>query len=71
MHGLGNTGSGLQDAFRRLSQRWKEVKAVWADSVQRRFEKRYWAPLESQTQATLKEMDRLAQVIAQARRHVK
>ncbi|MGB0383840.1 MAG: hypothetical protein ACPGWR_03370 [Ardenticatenaceae bacterium] len=61
----------LNTAHKRLNQRWEATKSVWNDSVQQDFEKRYFQPLERQTQATLKEMERLAQVIAKARRHLK
>jgi len=39
--------------------------------VRWQFEREFWQPLESQVPATLKEVERLAQVIAQARRSVK
>ncbi|MFQ5342051.1 MAG: hypothetical protein ACE5F6_10950 [Anaerolineae bacterium] len=71
MGNLNTTRAELQDAWQRLRQRWEETKAVWNDLVRRRFEKEHWAPLEDQAQATHREMERLAQVIAQARRSVK
>lgn len=71
MRNLNSTRAELQAAWQRLYQRWEETKAVWNDPVRRRFEKEHWMPLENQTQVTLKEMERLAQVIAKARRSVK
>jgi len=62
--------SDLQEAFQRLRQRWEEAKTLWNDPVRWDFEKRHWQLLERETQATLKEMDRLAQTIVRARRNV-
>lgn len=71
MSNLNSTQADLQASWRRLDQRWEETKVVWNDPVRRRFEQEYWTPLENQTRTTLKEMERLAQVIAQVRRSVK
>ncbi|MBI3739515.1 MAG: hypothetical protein HY258_10760 [Chloroflexi bacterium] len=68
---LNNTTAQLDSAFRSLAQRWADTKTVWDDSVQRDFEKEYWEPLEAQIRSTQQEMERLAQVIAQAQRNVK
>jgi hypothetical protein len=61
----------LQTAWRRLCQAWEDAKAVWNDPVRWSFEKEHWTPLEQQVPAVQREMERLAQVIAQARRSVK
>jgi hypothetical protein len=61
----------LQEAWQRLRQRWADTAAVWNDPVRWDFEKQYWQPLEAQVQATQREMERLAQVIAQAQRSVR
>jgi uncharacterized membrane protein YgaE (UPF0421/DUF939 family) len=68
---LNHTINELNNVHKRLHQRWEATKTVWNDPVQQDFEKRYFEPLEHQTQATLKEMARLAEVIAKVRRHVK
>ncbi|MFQ5856286.1 MAG: hypothetical protein ACE5LU_11645 [Anaerolineae bacterium] len=68
---MNSTRAELQAGWQRLDQRWEETKAVWNDPVRRRFEKEHWTPLERQVQATQREMERLAQVIGQARRSVK
>jgi hypothetical protein len=68
---LNTTLSQLDTALKTLRQHWEATSAVWNDLVSRNFEKDYWAPLEGQVQATGREMERLAQVIAQARRSVK
>ena len=68
---LNNTTAQLNTTHKRLHQRWQATKSVWNDPVQQDFEKRYVEPLSHQTQATLKEMARLAEMIAKVRRHVK
>jgi hypothetical protein len=71
MANLNSAITQLDTAFKTLRQRWESTSAVWNDPVSRSFAQDYWAPLEEQVQATGREMDRLAQVIAQARRGVK
>ncbi len=61
----------LNTAGRVLHQSWEDKKPLWNDPVSRSFEKDYLALFEVQTQLTLKEMQRLAQVIAEARRRVR
>ena len=68
---LGNAAADLETAFRQLEQRWEATKALWNDPVRWAFEREYWAPLEEETRAADREMERLGQVIAQARRAVK
>ena len=71
MGNLNTTRAELQDAWQRLRQRWEETKTLWNDPVRRRLEKEHWTPLERQVHATHREVEGLAQVIAQARRNVK
>lgn len=61
----------LESNWKALNLRWEETKKVWADLVRRDFEKEYWDVLALQVPATQREMERLAQVIAGARRSVK
>jgi len=70
MGNLSTTGAELQEAWQRLCLRWQETISLWNDPVRWQFEREYWQPLEGQMPATLKEMERLAQVVAQARRSV-
>ena len=63
--------SQLDATWQTLRQRWEHAKTLWNDSVRRGFEEDYWTPLEKQTQATQREVERLAQVIAKARQSVK
>jgi len=58
----------LNDALKTMRELWDETKQGWDDPVSRRFEETFWAPLETQTVAALRAMDRLAPVLARARR---
>ncbi len=60
----------LETSLKLLGQRWEEAKALWNDPVRRDFEKRHWQPLELETRNTLKEMARLADMLAKAQRNV-
>ena len=71
MANLSHTTNELDTALRSLRQQWESTQEVWNDPVSRSFEQEYIVPLESQVQATQRAMERLAQVIAQARRSVK
>lgn len=52
---------------------WRGVSttSMWDDIVRQRFEMEHWLPLEREVQVTQREMERLAQVVAQARRSVR
>lgn len=71
MSNLNTAIAHLDAAWKSLHLRWEKTKKVWNDPVRRDFEKEYWAALEQQIPATQREMERLAQVIAGARRSVK
>ncbi len=61
----------LDTAVRILHQSWEDRKVLWNDPISQNFEKDYLALFESQTQFTLREMQKLAQVIAGARRRIR
>jgi len=61
----------LSTTWKTLSMRWNITQSLWQDAVSQRFEKNYLVSFENQTQSTLKEMQRLAQVIAEAQRRVR
>ncbi len=61
----------LAGAIRTLNHGWAATSAVWHDSVQQDFEQQHLVVLDAQVAATLREMDRLARVITQARRHLR
>ncbi len=71
MPGLNESVSALKESWMRLQQRFDDAKSKWDDPIRWAFEKQTWAPLERQARETLLEMQRLAEVIAQARRQVK
>ncbi len=60
----------LNTAWQRLARRWEESEKEWNDPVREEFDKRYWQPLAQESQSTAKEMERLAQLLAQVRRSV-
>jgi hypothetical protein len=59
----------LNTAMKTLLGRWDEVGDDWDDAVRRDFEENYLEPLRAQTQATVREMERLGEVLRNARRH--
>ncbi len=61
----------LSAGWKALSSQWDGTTPLWHDSVSQRFEKNYLDLFENQTRFTLKEMQRLAQVIAEAQRRVR
>lgn len=71
MSNLNDLTARIDAAQKKLAQQWELTKALWKDSVSRNFEKTHISPIESQTRKMLHELDRLAQVIAQARKNVK
>jgi hypothetical protein len=71
MSNLNTTRAKLHEAWQRLRQRWQGTTALWNDPMRWQFEQEFWQSLENQVPITLKEMERLAEVIAQARRSVK
>lgn len=71
MANLGYTASNLDAAFTALRTRWEAARAVWNDPVQRAFEREFWAEIEQETRATIRAMESMSQVIAQAERAVK
>jgi hypothetical protein len=58
----------LNDALKTMRLLWEEGKQDWDDPVSRNFEEHSWLPLEEATVAALRAMDRLAPVLARARR---
>jgi hypothetical protein len=60
----------LETAGKTLHHRWEATRAIWNDSVSQTFESDYLTLIEAQAQATLKEMQQLAQAIDAARRAV-
>jgi hypothetical protein len=57
----------IASAFKTLQVRWDETCLSWRDPVRREFTERYWSILEGQLPGLLTAIDRLDQVLAQAR----
>jgi hypothetical protein len=57
----------LYSSWKTLQERWAETDRYWRDAVRRQFEEQYWVPLEPAVLGTLIAVDRLAQVLVQAR----
>jgi len=56
----------LNSAMKTLALRWDETKAGWKDPVSRDLDEQFFEPLSQQVGATLRAIDRLAQVIDRA-----
>ncbi len=61
----------FNEAQHKLKHRWETTKTVWNDPVSREFEKNVIVPLGQQIRNTQQELNRLFQVIEQARRNVR
>ncbi len=61
----------MQQSWQLLRQQWQKVGSLWRDEKYLQFEHEFWHPLESQMPSTLIELERMAQLIAQARQSVR
>ena len=62
-----STGAAkLHQALKKLKQSWDTTQDAWTDAVRREFEEKHIALLEEKVKSTLREMDRLSQVMMQA-----
>ena len=60
--------SRLKQTIRTLRDHWLVTEATWSDSVRRRFEDRYLAPLDPAVDAAVIGLQKLAEVLDQVRR---
>ena len=51
-----------------LVERWESLKLLWADSVQRDFERRFWESLDTQVETVRSQLEDFARAIEDARR---
>jgi hypothetical protein len=58
----------LNQTVRALKDQWLVTEATWGDSVRRRFEDRYLAPLEPAVDSAINGMQKIAEVLDQVRR---
>ena len=61
----------LDNGWQRLQQQWRASRDQWSDPVSRSFEREFWQEYDRVAPATLHEMQKLSEVIAQARRAVR
>jgi hypothetical protein len=61
----------LITALKAVRKQWDDTKILWNDSISLSFERQNWTPLENNAQSTLKEIQNLNQVIAEAHWRVK
>jgi hypothetical protein len=71
MSGLAAGQERLRDAWQALQSQCRTTLGLWDDPVSQRFDREFWQEYERVTPATMAEMQKLAEVIAQARRAVK
>ena len=58
----------LKQTVRALRDQWLVTEETWGDSVRRRFEERYLAPLEPAVDSAINGMQKIAEVLDQVRR---
>ena len=61
----------LNAARQTFALRLQAARSVWDDAVAREFERQYLEPLQDQLGSQRAELERLMQVIAQARRQIR
>lgn len=57
----------LFTSYKTLKQRWEEVQLHWHDVVQQDFERQYWDQLDPSVGRVLSAVDKLSQIINQAK----
>jgi hypothetical protein len=58
----------LIGSLKELQLRWSQLRGQWDDDVRKRFEQEYLVPREREVQAAVAAMDRMAEVVARAKR---
>lgn len=58
----------LQDAMKDLVIRWEKTRAKWDDEKSRQIEEEFIQPLKPKVRATLTALERVGNMIGQARR---
>lgn len=70
MSTLNDACERIHSGWQVLQRQWRATRELWDDPVQWRFEREFWQEFESVVPATMEQMGRLVEVIAQARREV-
>jgi hypothetical protein len=60
----------LYDALKKLKLHWEDTRAVWQDQVAQEIERDQLALLEAEVTRAVEAINRLTQVLAQARQEV-
>ncbi len=60
----------LQNCWKFLEQKWRDLCGSWDDSVRRRFEREFWDELGRTVPETLQAMAQLEEILSRARRSV-
>ena len=71
MSDINSLATELNVALKSLQLHWQTTTNLWNDLVSQSFESKFLSPIERDTQTVLKEMNQLAQFIADARRQIK
>jgi hypothetical protein len=61
----------IDNEWHLLQRQWQVTTGLWNDAARHRFEREFIQGYEPTVLTTLKELDKLTQVIAQAQREVK
>ena len=66
MRNLGQLPEELQGIFSQFHDQWKTTSSEWNDEACQRFEREFMDGYEEIIRTTLKEMENMAQILAQA-----
>jgi hypothetical protein len=69
MRSLSDAHDQLQNSWRLLHLQWEQTCTMWNDPLRHHFEKSFWQAT-SAVPGTIDELQKLADVIAKARRQV-
>jgi hypothetical protein len=57
----------LQYALKNLRKHWEEARESWSDQVRETFDEKHLRPMETQVAATVRGMDKLAEMMNKMR----
>jgi hypothetical protein len=71
MTNLSQSPKQLQDVFSRLQSQWETTASQWNDASRQRFEREFIEGYEEVIHTTMKQMDKLAQILARASKELR
>lgn len=71
MSNLKTNKDNIYSEWSKLQAQWQKTSDLWNDSEKFRFQKEFWQEYEPIIRATINQLERLDQVIDQAKREVK